>query len=176
MRPIPFCFFFGLFITGGCDENKLTNTGTGTIADTQSACEAGCSWDADCNLADFDTCVEACIEDAAGWQRQDALQLENTCVSRLSCDDDPDDCGAYVEPLAEHLAFEAKCLATLSSCGLEDELDCSTSFDPDDPDAGLVRYMTPELVAELSACLDLADCDAAIECIDDTLDPFDLEL
>jgi hypothetical protein len=172
MRPIPFLFFFGFVVTGGCDDNLI---GTSAIAGAQSACEAGCAWDADCSLVDFDACVDDCLADAS-WQRPEAVAAENACVARMSCDEDPDDCGAYVEPLAEHVAFEAKCTAALTACGLDDELDCSATFDPDDPDAGVVRYMTPELVATLSSCLDLADCDAKVDCLDDTLDPYDFEL
>jgi hypothetical protein len=34
--------------------------------------------------------------------------------------------------------------------------------------------MTPGVVTTLSACLDLAGCDAAIDCTDDVYDTYDL--
>ncbi|MBX3160043.1 MAG: hypothetical protein KF773_29005 [Deltaproteobacteria bacterium] len=172
MRPLPLLYFTALFVTGGCDD-KIT-TGTGSLAETRSACAQGCAWESDCNLADFDLCVDQCVEDAAGWERQDALAAENACIARLSCDEDPDDCGAYVEPLPEHLAFAQKCTAAIAACGAEDDVDCSVTFDPDDPDAGLVRYMTPAVVAQLSACLDAADCTDVVDCIDDVYDAYGL--
>jgi hypothetical protein len=161
------CLFATAYFVTGCSEDPIATT-------SASACEQGCAWDADCALADFDLCVEQCLADAASWERHDALVAENTCVGRMSCDEDPDDCGAYVEPLDEHLAFAAKCTAAVATCGTEDDIDCSVAFDPDDPDAGLVRYMTSPVVATLSACLDATDCGDMVDCIDDVYDRYDL--
>lgn len=150
------------FATGCHDEPHV---GIATAQEAQSACERGCAWDVDCLGTDLDECVADCVADAEGWIRQDALEAFQGCVAQMTCDDDPADCGAYVKPLDVHRGFETKCNEQLAMCDVPEDLDCSVDFDPEDTDAGIVRFVTPEIVKELSACLDAADCDTRTSCM-----------
>jgi hypothetical protein len=152
------------FFVTGCKSDP-PNVLSATAETAQSACESGCAWDVDCNGTDLQECIDDCVADAEGWIRQDALEEFQGCVAKLTCDDNPDDCGAYVKPLDVHVAFSEKCTAQLAECEMPAELDCTVDFDPDDYDAGAVRFATPEIVDELSACLDGADCDARTSCM-----------
>jgi hypothetical protein len=152
------------FFATGCHDDP-PQTGIASAETAQSACERGCAYDVDCNGADLDECVAECVADAEGWIRQDALEAFQGCVAKLTCDDDPDDCGAYVKPLDVHRDFETKCNAQLAACDMPDQLDCAVDFDPEDADVGAVRFATPAIVQELSACLDAADCDTRTSCM-----------
>jgi hypothetical protein len=157
-----------LVLLVGCHDKA--DTGAVSEGDAEVLCTRGCSYDIDCLGADVDTCIADCIDSAAGWVRHDALEAEQNCIADLPCDEDPGTCGSRVRPLDEHRAFADKCDAQLAECS--SLIDCTVEFDPEDPSAGFLRFAAPSVIAELSACLDGADCTARLDCVTAVFDTY----
>jgi len=158
-----------LLLVAGCGDKRV-DTGAVSDADAEVLCENGCSYDVDCLAADLDACIADCVDSAAGWVRHDALAAEQACIADLPCDQDPGVCGDRVKPLQIHRDFSAKCDMQLADC--TSLIDCTVDFNPDDPSAGELRFAAPNVIEELSACLDGADCTARTDCITGVFDAY----
>jgi hypothetical protein len=151
--------------------------GTGAIgqADAEELCSADCQRDIDCGTEtnDLATCTQNCASEFVGWARADAVDEIFTCFAELACGENDDACAAGVEPLAIHEEWEAGCLSELAECIPPDEIQVACSASPiagESDDAGFWRFIAPEIMEEVIACLDEAVCDDRLTCVEGVLE------
>lgn len=150
--------------------------GTGALSadQAQGICEQSCEYEASCGTEDdVAGCTTDCVDQVVGWFRADAAQSLVDCQSELACTAEDDQCLLDVEPLAIHEEWEQKCRAQLAECAPDPtQLDeaCEVSPDPANDDIGFFRFIAPEIMAELIDCLDGADCNARLTCVQASLD------
>jgi hypothetical protein len=164
---------------GGKDDGpdaKPAQVTTAAVShdDAVALCMAGCQHNLDCD-PDQDPiakCAADCADEVAGWLRTDVLDYISTCAQTVDCAMKAEEvCLADIEPLAEHLAYEAKCRATAAACLEAGEVDAICSANPVSglDDSGFIRWIAPEIIVEATACFDQA-CDAAMTCVQTTFE------
>src|SRR5262249_39392312 len=86
-----------------------------------------------------------------------------------------DACFERVKPLPIHRTWEKQCKLQLAACLSATDLyqNCSVVYDPNDDDAGFLRFAAPSVVDKLLGCLGGPDCGKRLDCIDDVLDRSD---
>jgi hypothetical protein len=139
-----------------------------TPAQAEDLCTQSCSFDVECDAKDLASCVTDCVTDVGTWARHDAIATIADCRDSLTCDDDTDACLERVKPLAYHRAFETRCREALVDCvGIIIETDCAVEYNVESDDIGFFRFMSEPVIRDLTTCMDAADCDARLTCIDD---------
>lgn len=150
------------YACGGGDGN----TGPLTEADATALCERGCTYDIMCGSEQTQAdCVSDCVMELSGWVRADAYESLIECQEGVACDDNDgeDACFLMVEALPIHHEWEEGCKTQLAGCS---DIDVTTDCDVDsERDSGLFRFIAPAIMEEFIDCLDAADCEARLTCI-----------
>jgi hypothetical protein len=175
--------FIGLaFVLAACGGGSGGGSGTGAIgqAEAEEYCRADCQRDIDCGTEtnDLETCTQNCAGELVGWARADAIQEIFECFADLACDANDDACAAGVDPLPIHEEWEAGCIAKFTEC-IPDEVEvaCSASPIPGEiDDAGFWRFIAPEIMEEVIACLDEPTCEGGLDCVTAVLEANNIDL
>ena len=133
-----------------------------------------CQHDFDCgDETDVELCTTGCAGEIDGWVRLDAAELIFECFAALACDVSDDGCVLQVEPLAIHQEWEDGCRAVLApSCTDFDVEFCEVSGASD---SALWRVVAPEIMQEVIACLDAADCTSRFACIEGVITQYGID-
>ena len=153
---------------GGGSGGGLGSSDPITAAEAEPLCRGDCQRRVDCGSdSDVAACTTACVGDIAGWARGDGVEALLACMAELACDANDDACILEVSVLAIHQEWEDRCRATMVTCFTEPgELDAACGVTAPVPsDAAFFRLIAPEIMTELVACFDGADCTTRIDCV-----------
>lgn len=153
---------------GGADSGALT------APQAEAVCEQRCAYQVSCGREDdVESCTPRCVVDLVGWMRADAAAALADCLVSQPCTEDDDQClFEGVGPLAIHQAWEDACRSQLVGCVDPMLLEgmCEVTPDRANNAPALFRFIAPEIMTELVACLDGADCTARLTCVEDTIE------
>jgi hypothetical protein len=150
---------------GGGEGGGLGVSRAITADEATPLCMADCQHDIDCgDTNELALCTQSCVEDFVGWARADAVDTFLSCSAMLTCDAVDDTCGANIQPLAIHNEWEAGCRANLAAC-IDVQLACEVSPDPANTEVGIFRFIAPEIMPDLIACLGVGDCQTQVDCV-----------
>jgi hypothetical protein len=172
----------GSLLLAACGDSP----GSGPVSeeDYRAGCERSCEHRQACGtLQDgVAACVASCVDEfpEAGWLRGDALEDVTVCQAELACDASGDQCFGACDPTGAHERYEAQCRETLSACTTNtnalDEI-CSVRPVAGASDSGLLCFIIPSIMDELTACLPAGTgCDAAGDCLDAVFERHHVEL
>lgn len=123
--------------------------------------------------------TSSCVAEISGWVRGDAAEIIFECFAGLACGENDDACASLVEPLAIHEEWEGRCRTAMATCvETPDQLDglCEVSPSPTSDDIGIFRFIAPPIMEEIIDCMDAADCNARITCVQTVLDAHNVDL
>jgi hypothetical protein len=158
---------------GGSDSGPVSP------AFAQDVCEQICDRDVECDATtDRAACITSCADDIdGGGFRRDAVEAIADCVSNLSCTTDEDVCIGECEPTSTHESFETTCRSKLTECSVgASTVDavCETNAVAGSESTGLTCMLTPEVMSELTECLDGA-CAAINDCFNAVLAKYNVD-
>lgn len=161
--------WIGLFVSlslAGCGGDDH-GTGPLTATAARELCRVGCEYDASCDPAvNVEACTSACGTVGAGYLREDAAFALSDCKASLACTEDDDVCVEKIEPLDVHHRWEERCGTQLAAaCDVSHDDMCNVDPTEGEDHNALVTMAAPAVVEELIACLDLADCEARLTCV-----------
>jgi hypothetical protein len=157
-------------LVGACGGGRGGGLAPRAITEEQATplCEADCQRKINCGIeSDLTFCTNDCVQRFVGWARGDAVDSFLDCTAALTCDMfDTAPCTLGIRPLAIHEEWETKCFPALTGCvgepGSESEV-CEAT--PDGTSFFVISMIAAEIMPELIACLDGADCDARVNCL-----------
>jgi hypothetical protein len=145
--------------------------GTGPVdqSTAETYCQEDCDHQASCDsTVDVTACVNDCVTEVVGVIREDVFADVTDCTTALACGAASDACfDDNCAPTSAHEAYESRCREAFAACDLStEEIDgaCETSPSTSASDVGYLCALTPEIMDELSACMDEADCQAILTC------------
>lgn len=142
-----------------------------TVESARPACEQMCQHWIDCgNTETLAACTDRCATSVEGWAREDGLDQIGDCISMLSCEVDDDGCAAMIPALDAHTEWQSQCEAKLGTCPDFTIQVCSIDAFP------WYRLIVPQVMDEMTACLDAATCDARLSCVDAVHETYHIDL
>lgn len=156
---------------GGGSGGGIGGTGPITQAQADEVCRGICEHEVECGTEiDVESCIPSCADDFVGWARADAVQTLANCFTATACGTSDDSCIGLVDPLAIHEEWEAGCRTELAACIDPNQIEEACSVQSDGGEGGLFRFIAPAIMEDIIACLDGADCEARLTCIEQVLD------
>ena len=150
---------------GGGGSGGGLSTAAITLEQATPLCMADCQHSIECGSGDnLAFCVQNCTDDFVGWARGDAVDTLLECTAAQECTAVDEACLLDVRPLAIHEEWEVGCRANLASC-IDVELLCEVSPSTIDGEIGLVRFIAPELMPDIIACLGTGACREQLDCV-----------
>jgi hypothetical protein len=169
----------GVLAACGGGKGGAPGSGALTAETAEPICRQGCEHDVTCgNESDVELCVTDCIAEVVGWARGDAFDTLSDCAAALECGANDDQCLQEVQPLPIHEEWEARCRTDLAACIDPSQIDaaCEVSPSASSDDVGFFRFIAPEVMEEIIACLDLADCTMRLDCVQAELEEHGINL